>query len=494
MSTHPTAEYFEGRGCLPEQAGFAATFFAPDAPRMVALVSPVATGKGFTAAEICNHAVTSGVARRVLVVTDRRALAMQFEELLRGRNCDLPVTTVDRQKYWELEAGVSPGDNVWPASGVVIVPAAVFAHEDVRAGLAMNPWELIVLDGVGSPEKESGRTILQFAADCRTARVLSLSRQAPLDILEAGKSGGLPTAVLSAETAGGNVLSQFASGQQLLCYFMSQATALSAGPRSIRWLGYTRNEDERALLTRLQASLVDFDGPATARLTAVMLCRAASSCPYSLDYAIRRLRHERNAFVHGRKPLEEDDDVSATLALVDRLRDIPTLIEAVAADSKTAELCKAIEGISAHTDGAVRACVYTRFQSSVDYLKSALEPRFGYVTALTSRMSFEERARAAKDCAAANGILVLTAAVTTEPPATPLVALYDLPSTPAILSSRLAMFSKARGGSTPDVVAFEDTTETLRLEVVERQAFKAGRRPDDAEILKAVSPASPSPQ
>jgi hypothetical protein len=308
------------------------------------------------------------------------------------------------------------------------------------------------------------------------AEVARLTTTRPMSTMPSGR----PTAGILAASP-----SVFDAALQMACYFPSAAKAPHRHPSLVRWHCYERNEDEIVLIEQLQRSIADFECPAMQRQMAVTLSRAASSCSYSLDYALRSLRVERNWLMHGRKPLEPERG-RAAVDLLELLREIPTLIEAVATDSKTAALRDAIGAAITVAKGQVRACVYTQFDSSVDYLRSALENRFGHVSALTSRMTFEERSLAAKDCAANNGILILTDAVTTEPPPAHLVVLYDLPSEPAILTARLSLFAKARGGVVPDVVAFEDTSRAFKLEVVEREAFKAGRPPAEADIRRAV--------
>jgi len=266
-----TAEHFEKRGCLPQQAGFAARFFAPDAPRVAVLASPAGSGKGFTAAEICNYTMTSGRADRVLVITDRKALATHFEELLRGRNKDLPVFVIDRQQYWELESRVSPGADPWPARGIVVIAADDLSHEDVRAGLMRGGWALIVLDSLDDFSKEAAEHAFALAQE-ENARVLCLCRTIP-DFLSLPANSpsavGISASPLSspafiwnllagcpATTPSTGVLTRRPLVSHMMDSEQPQAPEIGS-PADIRWISYGRKPDEIALLTRLRQMLAD---------------------------------------------------------------------------------------------------------------------------------------------------------------------------------------------------------------------------------------------
>jgi len=516
MTAPATAEYFANRGCMPDQAQFAADFFAPEAPRIFTLISPSGTGKGFTAAEICSYFVTSGGHERVLVVTGRRELANQFEDLLRSRNPELPVVVVTRRIYWELEADVAADVDLWPARGVVIIALDILQHEDVRKGLLLGSWGLLVLDDPGPHDADAANAAFLLVTQFSETRILYLTRNIPTNIdwpvrpATAGERGWSAMGWLASwgfgaigAIAGTMPIGISATGSGPASAFEEDRVVtwtrdldMSSEPShdvvaEVGWMTFARIPEERALVSRLQQLLGSMCPDAENRQLALTICKAAASCTYSLEYALRGLRIERNRIMHGMSQHPATDD-SSVVELAEVLRRLIPLIEAVPADSKTKALIDAIEAMPIDVPGRARGCVFTRFASTVDYLKSTLGEQFDNVYTLSNRMTAEKRSRVVRDCAEAQGILIFTTGVSMDLPPTGLLLLYDLPAHSAILDARFSQFVQVCGGTPPCVLAFEDTTRSLEIEAVEREAFKARRPPDDADITKAVFPNPPS--
>ena len=117
MNDTDLLENIHEKGCFPHQAEFAAAFFTADGARKHLLVSTPGMGKGGSAAAIVNHALSTGLAHRVLVLAPIRiTCSMAGDDS--ARRCQRPVTIVDRRRLRELEDSQPVGQEVWPANAV----------------------------------------------------------------------------------------------------------------------------------------------------------------------------------------------------------------------------------------------------------------------------------------------------------------------------------------------------------------------------------------
>lgn len=516
MSTTLTAADLEKRGCLPHQAEFVARFFSPDAPRVMTLVGTAGMGKGFAAAEACRHAFTTGTSMRILVIASREVLATHFADLLRTRDQKLPVFLLDRRAFWHMESSTPTGASPFADRCLIVLATGVLRHADVAEAVYGADWGMIVVDEIESAGQPPGSTIHQFLLNQSTARILLLARPSDVDEATAvidSQSGvhAFPTGPLAPSPLFDQLMASLTKAHgareeprqdDRVTSWTAAAIRESDASRpflvnQIQWAEYARNDREITVLARLQSCAADRLGICpkedphrrpTLFMSLRTLTKLASSSLYALERSLGRMQSRQDARADVDVDLfpDSEPDTQRILDFGGLPQAVLPLIEAVATDSKKTALLDLLAR-APNSGTEARACVYTNFLDTAEYLVTAIADRFANVFALTGRLSPQDRERTARECEAAHGILVLTAAVTCEPPRAGLVVLYDLPTEPAVLEARVAQLARVRGGTPPAVIAFDDTTHALATEVVERTAFKAGERPTASDLLKAIS-------
>lgn len=494
MNDNSLQEMFADKGCLPYQAQIAAGFFAPDAPRKHLLVSVPGTGKGFVSAVIVNHAMSAGLARRVLVLAPAALLAQWQDMVLRGDPA-APVMIVDRRRLRELEDLRPVGEEIWPARAVVILSLDFAKQVDVAASLRHCRWDLLVVDEVqlASPHTLRGMVLEDLIAGNPQMRVLLLQAGGLWSTAEPEMSAGfLRDAAVTVWAR--NTLRDH-QGKPLLPEVR------------LEWISYRRRTEEAEVLSRLQDSLRSLDTTdGTLRLAAATLMQSASSSFFALEQRLRRIRQRRNELVHGIGENEEAGpdaeevgmgaievtDIGDQLrryAELERIAEpLLPLLDDLATDSKADALLHLLDSSGARLSPDRRVCVFTRFVDTATYLEALLRDAHFLVRCLTGSHSLAEREQVIADFANAGGLLIATEAVETTIPEVAIAVFYDLPLNPTVLETRIGQFVRVGRRGPVQVVAFSDESNALIIERLQRKIAEVKKALGVAEIEQVLFP------
>jgi superfamily II DNA or RNA helicase len=496
MNDNTLQEMFIDKGCFPHQAQFAANFFAPDAARRHILVSSPGMGKRFAAAVIVNHAMSSGLAHRVLVLAPAALLA-QWQEMVRRGDQAAPVMIVDRRRLRELEDSRPVGEEIWPANAILILSFDFAKQTDVAGALGRCPWDLLVVDQVQLAPRHSPRRRLLFdlIVGSSQARVLFLRPGGPRRMTEADTSAELFRAADAALTVWTPKTLRDHQGKSLLPEVRME------------WINYRRQPEEAEVLSRLQDSLRSLDTTnATLRLAAATLMQSASSSFFALEQRLRRIRQRRNELAHGIGEKEEAGpdaeevgmDAIEVIDIGDQLRryaeleriaePLLSLLEELATDSKADALVQLLDSSGARVSPDRRVCVFTRFVDTATYLENVLREAHPLVRGLTGGHSLAERERVIADFAHTGGVLIATEAVATTIPEVATAVFYDLPLNPAVLEARIGQFVRVGRHGPVQIVAFADESNTFVIERLQRKVAEIKEALGEQEIEQVLFP------
>jgi ERCC4-related helicase len=484
---------FEERGCLPHQAEFAAGFFAPGSIKKHLLVSAPGFGKGFVAGAIVNHALSSGQARRVLVLSPSALVAQWFHTIQRGQP-SVPPLIVDRRRLRELEDSQPVGEDFWPQNAVVIMSVDFAKRDDVAINLTRTPWDLLVVDEVqlATTQNLRGRVITELVSRWPMIRVLLLRVGGILAGAEIGASFDLFHDAAVTEWSRESVRDR--QGKPLLPEVQ------------IEWINHHRRPDEIAVLNRLQHALrsITTASDLRSRFTAIILLQSASSCLFALEQRLCRLRQRRNELSHG-TTTEPDAELDSAEAEADELLAAPQdvqarvqleaaevatplleMLEKVTTDSKCEALFQTLHSLGVRDGAERRVCVFTRFVDTATYLDSALRDRYSQVRVVTGSAEFAERERIIEDFANNGGVLIATESVEEGIPEVSAVIFYDLPLSAARLERRIGQFVRVGRHGPIRVFAFVDQSGVLRIERLQKSVAEMKERLGKVDIEKAL--------
>lgn len=466
---------FKQRGCFPHQAEFAAAFFAPGSASKHLLVSAPGFGKGFAAAAIVNHALSSAQARRILVLCPSALLA-QWRDTVKMGDPNVPLLVVDRRLLRELEDSKPVGEDFWPANAVVIMSIDFAKQDDVADSLTRASWDVLIVDEVhlATPQNRRGKVLMDLLSRSPKMRVLCLRVGGLLAGSESDPSSDLfhdaAITVWSRESVRDN------EGKPLLPEVQ------------IEWITHHRQPDEAAVLALLQEALRSMSESNTqARFIAVTMLQSASSSLFALEQRLRRIRQRRNALVHGiaegtegepdaervgtDEPIatSEGDQIASMLELAEIASLLLQMLEEVTTDSKFDALLHLLTTLGVRDGNERRVCVFTRFVDTATYLESSLRDRYSKVRVLTGNLDFKEREQIVADFARNDGVLIATESMATTIPEVAAVVFYDLPLNPAVLEARIGQFVRVGLHGPIRIFAFSDEAGALNIERLQKK-------------------------
>lgn len=480
---------FKQRGCFPHQAEFAAAFFAPDSANKHLLVSAPGFGKGFAAGAIVNHALSSGLAHRILVLCPSALLAQWHDTIQRG-DPSVPLLIVDRPRLRELEDSRPVGEDFWPANVVVVMSMEFAKREDVAASLNRVSWDCLVVDEVQlvTPQNRRGKVLMELLSRSPKMRVLCLR----VGGVSAGSEFDTSSDLFhdAAVTVWSRESVRDHEGRPLLPEV------------HIEWITHHRQPDEAAVLARLQELLrwMTDSGDPLSRFIAVTMLQSASSSLFALEQRLRRLRQRRNELVHGitgvvddepddeeaeaDKPIAppKDDQVRIQLELAEIATPILQMLEEVTTDSKCDALLQMLCSLRVQDGAERRVCVFTRFIDTATYLESALRDRYSQIRVLTGSLEFAEREQIVGDFARNGGVLIATESMATIIPEVAAVVFYDLPLSPSVLEARIGQFVRVGRHGPIHVFAFTDESGALVIERLQKKIAEVKAALGEQEI------------
>jgi ERCC4-related helicase len=487
MNDSTLQKAFIDRGCFPHQTEFAVAFFAPNAARKHWLVSAPGMGKGFASAAIVHHALSTGLAHRVLILTPSARLA-QWNEEIRRFDAAAPVMVVDRRRLRELEDSQPVGQEIWPANAVVVLSLDLAKQADVAAALTRCTWDLLLVDEVqlASPQTHRAKVVLDLMRTWPQMRVLLLQVGGHWTTAEPGVSELLHDAAVTVWTRESVRDHQ---GRPLLPEVRME------------WIAYRRPPEEAEVLARLQDTVrsLDMTSPEM-RLTAATLLQSASSSPFALEQRLRRMRQRRNELVHGvevNPPTEIEAEevgmdapeggntgelIRGYVELSRAAEPLLKLLEELPSDSKCEALVGLLNSVGTIWSPDRRTCVFTRFIDTATYLASTLQELCPHVWVMTGGSSFADREKIVADFAHAGGVLLATESVETPGPEVAAVVFYDLPLKPAVLEARIGQFVRFGRRGPIRLVAFTDESNALAIERLQRKIADVKEALSEEEI------------
>lgn len=466
---------FREMGCLPFQAEFAADFFDANSPSKHLLVSSPGFGKSFAVSEMVEFAVSTGQARRILILAPSLLMTSQWTYRLHREVPNLPIYPVDRRRFRELELFNEDGNSPWPDFGAVLMTIHLARQPDVSEILAKNSWDLLVVDEIQRLHRRTQlgpfiTHLLDFSPGMRSILLSSNGKwyQEQNNLL-LDRFPDLAVTQWSRENIQGD------EGNMLLPEV------------KFEWIRYQRTREEVELLKRLEDLLRShIQQNRSERFASINLLQTASSSLFALEHSLRRIRQRRNEITHGlyrpneNEPYEEiyggeevdtrtrDQRFKAILELDNLAFPLLQTIEEISTDSKFTALEQLINTIRESGDNSNRICILTEFDSTATFLSSALEERFGVVNVLTGRSSFEDGVRVIHSFEETGGILIVTGVAATSLPKPEVVIFYDIPLRPDVLEERISLFSRVSRTESVRFCALYDESNSSEVERLTR--------------------------
>ena len=472
MSNELTVETMRAEGLLPNQAQFILDLFADGSPQHHQLCAPVGTGKGHVTVFLIDRIAAAAPDNRVLVLGPA-PVSERFLHRLRERSPNVQATFVNRRRYRELEASVAVSESPWKDARIVVMSDDFAKQKDIATSLATVKWDWAIVDESHRPVGVRRTMIEGLLSAGRIARLLLLTAtpvafevSSPLAVVATTKWPDLPRD------------------------WHNKPLKVR---RKVQVIEYQRSAEEVAVMNRLKDLLrILLDSP-VGNLQKAQVYRAAQSSLSSLEQIIsaarNRLAHAQPSYgLPSDLEMNESDDLVATHAAATNvwkdadaaLSSMAGLLEAIdelVGDTKLDALAGLIEGLDRNgRRGPI--CIVSAFQTTVAYLRAALEDRQSHLYSMTGDDDPEERRCAIECCTRNQGILVSTAGVMQGfPPAEfRVIALYDLPANARALEQVVGVFDRY-GREEPFVFyIFADTSDALeskgivesRIEMLER--------------------------
>lgn len=436
-------------------------------------MSPPGLGKKFIAATIVNHAHSTGVARRLIVLSPPEDLMAWHLSILSG-NDNAPTLVVDRRCFRELEDAQPAAQDIWP-NDVIALMSVDFAREsDVADALAQCHWDLLLVDEeyLGAPRIRHTRMLQDLINRSPQMRVLFLGRATGESQIT---SVAIRELIRDTEVT---VWKREAlldhDGKPLLPVLQWE------------WSTYRRRHEEVRLLKNLQSALRTFKtaDPAT-RFAAIALLQSASSSFYALEQRLLRMRRRNSECVGvNAQTLESDEEskeegleevgVSGSVGEFDRaiIGSILEMLEQVGEDSKFEAMMRLLDSMGCEASSKRHVCILTRFTDTATYLRSAIQERFPDVWLITAGDSSAACGQILADFHGVGGILILTEASRADIRPVSAAILYDLPLNPVAVETRLGTATRIGEVEPVRVVVLQDESGVLSIEELQIESTK----------------------
>lgn len=494
MSDTNLQKIFTEKGYLPHQADFVASFFASGAPIKQLLISAVGLGKTSISASIVNHALSSELAHRVLVLAPSRSILLNhWQEIIRRGDPTVPVMIVDRRRLRELEDSQAVGEEIWPAKAVVILSFKFAQQPDVASILLRSPWDLLIVDEVNlaSQQTARGKLLLDLMHRFPQMRILMLQ----------GSRNSAGTTTENLEELYSNAAITVWDPETL-----RDQQGKSLFPEvSITWISYRRSPEEVNVLSTLQETLRLFTSAyGHMRLTVATMLQAASSSPFALEQQLQRIRQRRNKLVHGIGvdvdleietediEIEKTDEGDVTrvrmgyVELANLSAPLLEMLDELATDSKYDALVNLLEPLGDLASPERRVLVLTEFFDTATYLENLLRETYSRVRVLTGRHSYDDRRAVLFDFFQEGGILIATEAVQMRDPEVTAIVFYDLPLSLAALDARMGRFAGVGRNNPIRIFAFTDESNTSLIEPYQRKIMESNEPLNEREMEQAL--------
>ena len=438
------------RGLRPWQATFVVSFLNADPSVAQLLAAPPGTGKMFAAVAAVRELADRGTTR-ILVLTPA-ILCQAWRTRIAEAQSKLPVYSVTRREYREMEAAVPVGHSPWSVDGVFVISQDFAKQPDIVTGLSAIAWDLVIIDEAHRFVARQRLALLEYLVTAGVVRRLLLMSATPLPALDSwlrpSPAQPSPLSTPLAVTSWYGVLKNWDG-------------SVVERPR-VHWevVRYTRGADEVRFLRRLLELTPDREvaGSGDEWLPQLIIRRAASST-FAAEQSLQRLRHTlRSRATRITAPIEANPDaetdsedleaegnttapavadVSSSLKLVEQCLDG---VESVNTDEKLRTLKALVRSITmANKEQSLKVCILSMYVDTVAYLDSALRDAGTSVFKITGRDTFADRAAIVQEFGQVGGLLVGTDGGISEGIELRDVAHmihYDLPTNPMTMEQR----------------------------------------------------------
>jgi len=485
MDNKIRSKYFRDKGLLPFQMKFVESFIAEDLP-FRQFVSPVGTGKTRMAAALITYAIEALHYKRILVMSSRTVLLHQWRSVLISMlspesQAASPII-VDRNKYLNLELGVSPGESPWPASGIILMSIDFAKRDDIASSIMSVVWDLVIFDE-SHLLRGKRRTLLDLLVKSGTARRI---------LLLASSLSGLQ----------GVVTSQYKYTDII---DWNQRPLFPSIRKKLVTIYYGRTDHELVFWGGLREFVHRLEtlGP-FGKLQRAIVIRNASSSIFTIERTLRRLRDAwnpvRNSIAHRDAVIYEDmlqkvpqefvtitdlfgdivdtddklTDVGESrfrinlrpdqfLDLYNNLESLLDQIEDIGTDSKLEAL---ISYLHKSNTGSSHICILTSFIGTLHYLGSGLQEISKPLYVMSSASQLTERQTVLNAFRGDGGILIMTDAALVG------VSLefvhkcvnYDLPADKHVFEQRWGRFLRSGRHSEFEMIIMKDEANLLPWE------------------------------
>jgi ERCC4-related helicase len=477
MSERDLLVELRNRGLRAWQATFVASFLNADPSAVQLLAAPTGTGKMVATVAAMRELAERG-AKRILVLTPA-SLCQVWRTRIGEVQSQLPVYSVARHSYREMEAAVPVGHSPWAANGVFVISQDFAKQHDIVAGLSTIAWDLVVVDEAHRFVARQRATLMEQLVAAGVVRRLLLLTATPLPALDYWLRPS-PTQP-----------PPFSTPPQVTSWYgvlRNWDGSVVEQPR-VDWnfVRYTRGADEVHFLTQLLevTPVLEVAGGGYQLLPKLLIQRAASST-FAAEQSLQRLRYTlRSRVTNITAPIEADSeaaadtddletegktnastvaDNSSALQLVERCLDA---LESVNTDEKLRELKVLVRSIAvAYPEPPLRICILSRYVDTVAYLHSALQNADTRVFRITGRDNFADRAAIVEEFRRTGGLLVATdgGSEGIELRDVTHVIHYDVPRTPMIMERRQGRVDRY-GQTTPcTMYVFRDNSGAIPFE------------------------------
>lgn len=414
------------RKLLPYQEEFVDAYFADPDTKVHRLIAPAGSGKTTTALALVSRLLSQKDSARVLILSDRKVVALQCEAALRDWGIDSVL--MDSFKYRELEDVEGGGPSPWEERRVYLSTVQFVARKEASESFFSTSWDLVLIDWEVREGTRNGQFISRLVDQQEVQSVVVISRIASPEF-----DGFFPDETKLIEWKMSDLLS--GDGKPI---WKPRQIRVETIPYQLTELEDTIRED----LALIAESAKSFrEGYPKLELSAALI---GESDLYSVEYRLRSfyggLRHLRNEIVHGRSGAEANEfDFALFEEISQKMERLFGLIEEVETDSKMEAVTQRLNEIA---EVESRILITTRYRATAEYLSSSLEASIDNLWMLTASESMAEREKSMGGFAEKGGVLIATEAMLKgcEISAVDVLLAYDAPKTPEkvyMLISRL---------------------------------------------------------
>jgi superfamily II DNA or RNA helicase len=478
------------RGLRAWQATFVVSLLNPNSSAFQLLAAPPGTGKMYATVAAIRELAIRGATRMLILAP--AYVCEAWRTRIGEAQSQLPVSSVTRREYREMEAAVPVGQSPWATTAVFVISQDLAKQPDIVAGLSMVAWDLVVVDEAHHFAARQRSALLAQLVSAGVVRRLLLLTATPLPALDhwlrLSADRPSPLSTPPALTSWYGVLKNW------------DGSAVER-PR-VDWevVRYSRGADEVRFLAQLleMTPVLEMPGAGNQFLPQLLIQRAAS-CTFAAEQSLQRLRYTlRSRMTNITAPIEaegnaneESEDLetegkmnpsteadnSSALKLVEECLEA---LESVNTDEKLTALKALVRSIATSTPRRpLKVSILSMYADTVAYLYSALQDADTRVFKITGRDGFTNRVAIVDEFRRVGGLLVCTDGGSEGIELRDVTHMihYDVPTNPRIMEQRRGRVDRYGRTAPCTMFLFQDDSGVIPFEsaVIDRlTAVKSG--------------------